>query len=96
MIMPAEAAEDMRPYEEWRLETRRLGRRVLLYHRVDSTNTLAAVTSSLTTKSCCCWVPPFSFGSRSEPRARARLLPSLFLSASTWSGSSWTKYDLTE
>jgi BirA family biotin operon repressor/biotin-[acetyl-CoA-carboxylase] ligase len=40
--MHADAAEEMNPYEEWRLETRRLGRRVLLYHRVDSTNTRAA------------------------------------------------------
>lgn len=29
--------------EEWHLDTRRLGRRVLLFDRVDSTNTLAAV-----------------------------------------------------
>lgn len=30
------------PVDEWRLDTRRLGRRVLVYDRVDSTNTLAA------------------------------------------------------
>jgi BirA family biotin operon repressor/biotin-[acetyl-CoA-carboxylase] ligase len=32
----------MNPREEWHLHTRRLGRRVLVYDRVDSTNTLAA------------------------------------------------------
>lgn len=30
------------PREEWRLDTRHLGRRVLVYDRLDSTNTLAA------------------------------------------------------
>lgn len=32
----------MTPREEWQLDTRRLGRRVLVYDRVDSTNNLAA------------------------------------------------------
>jgi BirA family biotin operon repressor/biotin-[acetyl-CoA-carboxylase] ligase len=32
----------MRPVEEWRLDTRRVGRRVLHFDRVDSTNTQAA------------------------------------------------------
>jgi BirA family biotin operon repressor/biotin-[acetyl-CoA-carboxylase] ligase len=31
-----------RPREEWRLDTRRIGRRVLVFDRLDSTNTLAA------------------------------------------------------
>src|SRR5262249_9175193 len=33
---------EMLPREEWHLQTRRLGRRVLLFDRVDSTNTVAA------------------------------------------------------
>jgi len=41
--MHNDAAEEMNPYDEWRLPTHRLGRRVLLYHKVDSTNTRAAV-----------------------------------------------------
>src|SRR5438067_7450290 len=32
----------MNPREEWQLDTRRLGRRVLVYDRVDSTSTRAA------------------------------------------------------
>ncbi len=32
----------MQPREEWSLETQRLGRRVLIYDQLDSTNTLAA------------------------------------------------------
>jgi BirA family biotin operon repressor/biotin-[acetyl-CoA-carboxylase] ligase len=41
-IMHTDAAEELNPYDEWRLPTHRLGRRVLLYHKVDSTNTRAA------------------------------------------------------
>jgi len=40
--MHADAADEMNPYDEWRLPTHRLGRHVLLYHKVDSTNTRAA------------------------------------------------------
>jgi BirA family biotin operon repressor/biotin-[acetyl-CoA-carboxylase] ligase len=36
----------MAPREEWKLPTRRLGRRVLVFDRVDSTNTLAAAGAS--------------------------------------------------
>jgi BirA family biotin operon repressor/biotin-[acetyl-CoA-carboxylase] ligase len=36
----------VKPREEWHLETRHIGRRVLIYDRLDSTNTLAASLAS--------------------------------------------------
>ena len=36
----------MSPFSEWRLDTLRVGRRVLLYDRVDSTNNLAAALAA--------------------------------------------------
>jgi BirA family biotin operon repressor/biotin-[acetyl-CoA-carboxylase] ligase len=36
----------VKPRDEWRLDARRLGRRVLVFDRVDSTNTLAALLAS--------------------------------------------------
>jgi BirA family biotin operon repressor/biotin-[acetyl-CoA-carboxylase] ligase len=36
----------MHPREEWHLDTRHVGRRVLVYDRVESTNTLAALLAS--------------------------------------------------